>query len=105
VRIMSRLKLILFVVLLVIGGCGTADDEGQDFGDLFLGIEGVVLTEEEHPGGWGRSDCVACHPIAEIHRVDRTGMALPLEDIREFVEEEGPDSCPICHGDNGVEEW
>ena len=95
----------LFIGLLFLLGCVGGDDEGQNFGNLFEGTDGLMLTQEEHPDGWGRSECFACHPINEIHREDRTGTGvLPLEDIQEFVEQEGLASCPICHGDNGVME-
>ena len=100
---MKRLILILLFSSLL--SCVSSDDEGQDFGNLFDSSEGTVLTQEEHPDGWGRSDCFFCHPIYEIHRVDRTGTGvLPLKDIQKLVEEEGLDSCPLCHGDNGVNE-
>jgi hypothetical protein len=87
-------------------GCGGVDeDEGQDFGNLFNGPEGIILSQDEHVAGWGRSDCLVCHPLEEIHRVNRTGSGtLPLEDIREFVARAGPGSCSVCHGDNGVSE-
>jgi len=99
------MKRFLFVALMfALLGCVGGDDEGQSFGNLFEGTDGLVLTQEEHPDGWGRSDCFGCHPITEIHRVDRTGGLLPLEDIQRFVKQEGLDSCPICHGDNGVTE-
>jgi hypothetical protein len=97
-------KLLLFLFLLGLLCCVSEDKGGQNFGDIFDTPEGTVLTLEEHPDGWGRSDCFVCHPIFEIHRVDRTGAGLNLKAIREFVEEEGLDSCPLCHGDNGVTE-
>lgn len=100
---MKRLLFFAFLSFALLS-CVGGDDEGQDFGNLFEGTDGLVLTQEEHPDGWGRSDCFACHPITEIHRVDRTGGLLPLEDIQRFVNQEGLDSCPICHGDNGVTE-
>ncbi|MGH7800022.1 MAG: hypothetical protein ACREOW_05245 [Thermodesulfobacteriota bacterium] len=93
---------LLILMLLGFLGCVSEDEGGQNFGDIFDTPEGTVLTQEEHPDGWGRSDCFVCHPIFEIHRVDRTGTGLDLKAIREFVEEEGLDSCPLCHGDNGV---
>lgn len=94
--------ILLFLVLPGISGCFSSDDEGQDFDNLFEGTDFLVLSEEEHPSGWGRPDCFVCHPISEIHRVDRSGLGLPLEDIRNFVNDVGIDSCAICHGDNGV---
>jgi len=100
---MRYLFLITFLTLLL--GCGeTNDDEGQDFGNPFDSPQGLILTQEEHEDGWGRSECFACHPVEEIHRVDREGTEpFPLEGVREIVDEQGLNSCPICHGDNGVE--
>ncbi|MBI2486046.1 MAG: hypothetical protein HYW01_03630 [Deltaproteobacteria bacterium] len=98
-------KSLLIALIFLLLGCVGGDDEGQNFGNIFEGTDGLMLNQEEHPDGWGRSECFACHPINEIHREDRTGTGvLPLEDIQEFVEQEGLDSCPICHGDNGVME-
>ncbi|MDA2919934.1 hypothetical protein MYX76_10645 [Desulfobacterota bacterium AH_259_B03_O07] len=97
-------KILLLLLVLSIMSCVGEDNEGQDFGDIFDSDEGLILTEEEHPDGWGRSECFVCHPIFDIHQVDRSGIGiLPLEEIQEFVVEEGLPSCPICHGDNGVD--
>ncbi|MEE9252859.1 MAG: hypothetical protein V3U74_05870 [Thermodesulfobacteriota bacterium] len=104
---MPKMRAVLIMLFIAAAlGCVGGDDDGQDFGNIFESPEGVILTEEEHPDGWGRTNCFACHPVEEIHRENRTGTEgiLPLEDIQEFVEEEGLDSCPVCHGDNGVEE-
>jgi hypothetical protein len=93
------------MVLAVVGvvGCGRGNDDGQDFGDIVAGAQGTQLTREEHPTGWGRSDCFLCHPLEEIHQVDRSGTGVvPLEDIRRLVDRERLNSCHLCHGDNGV---
>lgn len=96
-------KLLVLILMLGALGCAEGDDMGQDFGNIFDSPEGIILTEDEHPDGWGREDCFACHPLEEIHQEDRTQTSiLPIEDIQEFVNEEGLDSCVICHGDNGV---
>lgn len=96
----------LWVVLALLGmvGCGgSGNDDGQDFGNLIDSAQGVQLTREEHPDGWGRRDCFLCHPLEDIHQVDRTGTGvLPLEDIRAFVQRDRLESCPLCHGSNGV---
>jgi hypothetical protein len=85
--------------------CGSGNDDGQDFGNLIAGAQGTQLTREEHPTGWGRSECFLCHPLEEIHQVDRSGTGtVPLADIRRLVDRERLDSCHLCHGDNGLEE-
>jgi hypothetical protein len=100
---MKRLFLILICSIFL--GCVGGDDAGQNLGNIFDSSEGLILTEEEHPSGWKREDCFTCHPLNVIHQEDRTELGvLPLEDIQEFVIQEGPDSCVICHGDNGVGE-
>ena len=96
-------KILLILLFLPIFSCVGGDDGGQDFGNIFDSDEGLILTEEDHPDGWKREDCLTCHPLNVIHQEDRTELGiLPLEDIQEFVLEEGPESCVICHGDNGV---
>ena len=99
---MKSLLAILLILLII--GCVGEENEGQNFGNIFDSPEGLIVTEEEHPDGWGRSDCFACHPEFAIHQVDRTGGVLPLKDIQELVQEEGEAACPMCHGDNGVGE-
>ncbi len=95
-------KVLLILFLLGLAGCGSGND-AQDLGNVFDSPEGLVLTRQEHPDGWGRSDCFGCHPLNAIHQENRTGQGeLPLEDIQKLVEEDGLNACPICHGDNGV---
>ena len=96
-------KLVLLVLILFFTSCVSQDDNGQDWGNILAGVEGLILTEEDHPDGWGREDCFACHPLEVIHQEDRSGLGvLLLKDIRKFTVQEGLASCPICHGDNNV---
>lgn len=99
-------KLVLLILLLsLVSSCVSEEDGGQDWGNILDGVEGLILTEEDHPSGWGRQECFVCHPLEVIHQEDRSGLGvLLLEDIREFTVQEGLASCPICHGDNGVPE-
>lgn len=63
--------------------------------------QGLIVTPAEHPDGWGRGDCSACHVLAVVHRRE----CMPGVDyvaLDEQVEAEGYDSCGECHGDNGV---
>ncbi len=91
------------VAVVAIGGCGRGNDDGQDFGNLIASAQGTQLTRAEHPTGWGRSECFLCHPVDEIHHVDRSGTGtVPLDDIRRLVDREGLASCHLCHGDNGL---
>ena len=98
-------KVLLLICLGLLVSCVGEDNEGQDFGNIFNSDEGLILTEEDHPSGFGREDCFVCHPLEVIHQVDRSGTGtVPLDEIQEFVLMEGLASCPICHGDNGVQE-
>jgi hypothetical protein len=91
------------VALVALAGCGRGNDDGQDFGNLIASAQGTQLTRAEHPTGWGRSECFLCHPVDEIHHVDRSGTGtVPLDDIRRLVDREGLASCHLCHGDNGL---
>jgi hypothetical protein len=92
------------VVLVAVLGCGKGNDDGEDFGNLIASAQGTQLTRAEHPTGWGQKECFLCHPVDEIHKVDRSGTGtLPLEDIRRLVARDGLASCRLCHGDNGVD--
>ena len=100
---MRKILILIFFVALV--SCVGENDEGQDFGNILDSTEGLILTEEDHPDGWMREDCFACHPLQVIHQVDRSGTGLLLlEEIQEFVLMEGLASCSICHGYNGIPE-
>ena len=65
------------------------------------GVEGLVITPDEHPDGWGQDMCWSCHAYDALHRRGCSpGVDLGL--VRELVEDEDLDSCADCHGDNGV---
>jgi len=94
------------VAMVALVGCGgKGNDDGEDFGNLIASAQGTQLTRAEHPTGWGRTECFLCHPVDEIHKVDRSGTGtLPLADIRRLVDRDGLASCHLCHGDNGVDQ-
>ena len=101
---LRRFGIVMAVAAFAGLGCGGGSSHGQDFGNLIASAQGTQLTREEHPTGWGRTDCFLCHPVEEIHQVDRSGTGtLPLADIRAFVAQDGLASCHQCHGDNGVD--
>lgn len=86
------------LLLVLLSAC----DECQR-GDMLASEEGLVVTEAEHPDGWGRSDCAGCHAFEALHRTS-CAEGVDLESIRARVDEEGDAACAACHGDNGVEE-
>jgi len=64
--------------------------------------EGLIVTPAEHPDGWGRQDCQACHILQVVHQRECTTGVDYLE-LEEFVFTDGYDSCQACHGTNGVD--
>jgi hypothetical protein len=97
-----KLLVLLILFSLLFASCVSEDNQGQDYGNIFAGTDGLQLTEVDHPDGWKREDCFGCHPLHVIHQEDRSGIGvLLLKGIRKFTQQEGLSSCPICHGDNG----
>lgn len=101
----------------LLAACGdNAEPMSENYGNLLNSPGGLLVLEEEHPTGWQRPDCLACHNVLNMHTVNRTGLpscnALPqppdtgcidLLEIQQIIDNEGPDSCMMCHGDNGVQ--
>ncbi|MBI4518170.1 MAG: hypothetical protein HY699_20395 [Deltaproteobacteria bacterium] len=98
---------------LALASCGSDGPmAGDDFGNLLASPAGLVVVETEHPTGWGRPDCFACHELRNMHVVNRTGLpecteqvtdgCIDLAATRSIVRNQGESSCQLCHGDNGV---
>jgi hypothetical protein len=96
--------LIIVILLALAAGCGSSGPpQSEDYGNLFNSPAGLILVEEEHVTGWGRPDCFSCHYVGNIHIINRTGIPdLDLAAVREVVNQLGVQSCPQCHGNNGV---
>lgn len=62
----------------------------------------LLVTESEHPTGWGEAACADCHALEALHRSGCTPEVDTLA-LTEMIEEEGLESCASCHGDNGVQ--
>ena len=102
---LSLFVFLLIPILLFLLSCGGDEfNDGEDYGDILSTPEGLVLTEEEHEIGWGRSDCTVCHNLENIHLADSSEIGIDIESIHDQVLEEGVSGCSACHGDNGVEE-
>lgn len=104
----------LALALVLLSACGTDGSlQSEDYGNLLDSPAGLVVAEVEHPTGWGRPDCLACHETRNIHAVNRTGLpncsdtvteaCLDLDGIRAIVRDQGQNGCAACHGENGVE--
>ena len=101
-------------VLLWLAGCGSSGSvQSEDYGNILASPQGLVLVQAEHPTGWTRPDCFACHEIRNMHTVNRTGLpdcaAVPsdtpcvdLAQIQAVIRRGGEASCAQCHGLNGV---
>lgn len=88
------------ILALLLLACGepVACEGVADLGNSPGGLE---MTAAEHPG-WGREQCLSCHPAATYHQQDCTSsvdvdlVALGALDAAD------PTACVSCHGGNGV---
>jgi hypothetical protein len=85
---------------LVLAAAGCADEPCPE-GSMLASEGGLVVTEAEHPLGWGSAECTDCHALPAIHLAGCT-PEVDLVEAREEVDLLGLDSCATCHGDNGV---
>lgn len=103
---MMRRAIMGAVVFLALAGCGSDGPiTSENYGNVLASPAGLVLVREEHPTGWTRPDCFACHEIRNIHIVNRTGLpddVANLAGVRAIVSNQGQASCMQCHGTNGV---
>lgn len=81
----------------------TACDEPCPRGSMLESDHGLVVTEAEHPTGWGRTECSECHSHFVLHQ-DGCSEGVDLAEVREIVLKDGDASCMSCHGDNGTAE-
>lgn len=109
----SIATLVSALALASVVGCGSdGPEEGENYGNLLNSPGGLVLVQAEHPAGWMRPECFACHEPRNIHTVNRTGLpdcnedrqeaCIDLPGVRAIVDAEGEAGCAQCHGDNGV---
>lgn len=96
----GTLRLATVFALVGLAACG--GDPCAD-GSMLDSEQGLIVTVDEHPTGWGLESCFECHHKATLHRIGCT-EGVDMVALRELVEAEGLESCAACHGDNGVTE-
>jgi len=101
------LCLSVFICGSLLAACGSDSIpvQSENYGNILASPGGLILLQEEHPGGWMRSDCFGCHNVNNMHQVNRTGLPddqVDLPGIRAIIHSGGESSCPMCHGSNGV---
>ena len=103
---MHRRAIFSGFLLLVAAGCGSNGGvTSENYGNILASPAGLILVQSEHPTGWGRPECFACHEVRNIHTVNRTGLpddVVDLSGVQAIVASGGEGSCPQCHGNNGV---
>jgi hypothetical protein len=103
---MHRRAIVGSLLLLVGAGCGSNGGvTSENYGNILASPAGLILVPSEHPTGWGRPECFACHEVRNIHAVNRTGLpddVVDLPGVQAIVASGGEGSCPQCHGNNGV---
>ena len=115
-RARARLGALLALLLALAASCGDSTEPmSENYGNLLASPGGLIVLQEEHPTGWQRPDCFACHNVLNMHTVNRTGLpscappapsptpCIDLVEIQQIIDNQGEVSCPMCHGTNGVE--
>lgn len=101
------LRLGAVLIAFAIAACGSGGSpQSANYGNLLASPGGLIVLEEEHPAGWGRSDCFGCHDVKNMHQVNRTGLPddqVDLPGINAIIANQGEQSCMLCHGTNGVQ--
>lgn len=102
-KVIDKMGLLIFVLIGFVACGSIEDDAGEDFGNIINSPSGLTLMEEEHVFGWGRSECLMCHNVNNIHQEDRTGLDVDVEEIQQMTFEFGEAACQDCHGANGTD--
>ena len=84
--------------LLLLMACA---DDPCPRGDMRDSKQGLVVTQAEHPTGWGQSECAACHATAALHQ-QACSEGVDMDAVRDLLDTGDADDCTSCHGGNGV---
>ena len=91
-------SLLYLGALLLLASCGT--ERQYEVYDKIQKEADITLTEANHPHGWKQSQCFMCHVKVNIHQANRINSPV-LEIARDLVEQDGIQTCNLCHGENG----
>ncbi|WP_163329452.1 cytochrome c3 family protein [Desulfurobacterium thermolithotrophum] len=106
---MRKLIFILTGVILTYS-CGGLGDANVNYKDLGVNVavrSSPYLTAENHPDGWGKSDCLGCH---QNFKHTMATADLSVEQYQNMIEKavnsvgtsKAINVCSACHGLNGV---
>ena len=93
----------ILLFTLALAACAESEDPCAGLRDLVASPGGLALTEDEHPAGWGHTDCFLCHQAQNIHEADCSTGEIDVSAIDEDAD--NTKACAECHGYNGVEAW
>lgn len=93
------IRFLAFAFVLGLIGCGEQYRQTEDYG-LRTSAD-LTLTENNHPHGFGQTECFVCHNPGNIHNVNRLGDSS-FSLAKDLVNARGLQSCSGCHGRNGV---
>lgn len=98
----AQLKVVgVFVVTVVLASITACGVEKQYEDYKLTTASDISLSSQNHPHGFGKSECFFCHNVNNIHQVDR--LNIPSFSLaRPYVQQSGLASCVGCHGSNGV---
>ena len=94
---MKQLTIPFVLFLVLLSACGVQ----RQYESYPMTITDLTITTQNHPHGYGKSECFTCHLPSNIHNVDRIG-APSFAIAKTLVEQQGLNSCTGCHGTNGV---
>lgn len=99
---MSRSPLRLVLIVLILGALNSAcgqSDSTENYG--ITQASQLTLTAQNHPHGFGQTECFNCHVETNIHQIDHVGSNQTAL-ARQMVQQSGISICYACHGQNGV---
>ena len=104
---MIKVLITLLLTSLITLGCSDEEQLSppkEDHGDIFINNNlTFAVSQKTHPTGWGKANCLVCHNVNNIHKVDRiSALSINLPRIERTIDAQGLKSCTNCHGSNGT---